>query len=240
MPRIIVLGTGTGVGKTYVTVALARALAAAAPGGAIVAAKPIETGIRRTRLGAPPRGSDAAALEGASTGIALRPHPFYAFREPISPHLAARNEHRQISLSRLRRWSEAANRIGTTLHHMHWIIWETAGGAFSPLGPAVTNVDLATALGPAIWLLVAPDSLGVLHDLRATMLALAATARAPDYLVLSAARKPDAATGRNASELRRLGLPRPIAVVSRTSTPEQALAPLVRALLRRAAAEPRR
>ena len=47
-------------------------------------------------------------------------------------------------------------------------------------------------------------------------------------------------SGRNASELRRLGLPRPIAVVSRTSTPEQALAPLVRALLRRAAAEPRR
>jgi hypothetical protein len=53
---------------------------------------------------------------------------------------------------------------------------------------------------------VAPDALGVLHDVRASLEAARARGRAPDELVLSAARPADQSTGTNGDELVRLGL----------------------------------
>src|SRR6202000_2887278 len=91
----------------------------------------------------------------------------------------------------------------------HWVIIETAGGVFSPLSPAKTNFDLALALEPALWVLVAADSLGVLHDVSATLQAMRARKRAPDHVILSGAREPDASTGPNAAELQALGIATP-------------------------------
>jgi dethiobiotin synthetase len=88
---------------------------------------------------------------------------------------------------------------------------ELAGGAFSPLGLGVTNVSLAQALEPALWLLVAPDALGVLHDVTATLRALP---RAPDALVLSGSRAPDQSTGSNARELASLAIAQVMEVVA--------------------------
>jgi dethiobiotin synthetase len=227
MRRIVVLGTGTNVGKTHVATRLVRALCTALPGQDVVGIKPVETGVRR-RGGrdAPPAGTDAAALEHVSRGTPLRPHPIAAFVDPVSAHLAARRERQTISVSHI------ANEValhGATLRG--WQVIETAGAVFSPLTARKTNLDLAEALEPAIWILVAPDALGVLHDVRATLVAMQASARAPDYLVLSEAREPDASVGTNGAELARVGLPKPVAVVARDAD-DTALAPLVRALLR--------
>ena len=104
---------------------------------------------------------------------------------------------------------------------------ETAGGVFSPLSDDSTNFDLALALSPAIWLLVAPDALGVLHELTATLRALGAAGRRPDHVVLSAARGVDASTGTNADELRRLGVADPAAVLRQGSDDAEALVPLL-------------
>jgi hypothetical protein len=98
-----------------------------------------------------------------------------------------------------------------------WSLVETAGGVFSPLNPTATNLSLAVALEPAIWIVVAPDALGVLHDLTATLTAMRANARMPEFVVLSAAREPDASTGTNADELARLGIATPVAVLGRES-----------------------
>ena len=87
---------------------------------------------------------------------------------------------------------------------------ESAGGLFSPLAQDLTNFDLARALDPAAWLLVASDSLGVLHDLTATLRAARSLGREPDAIALCHARPPDASTGTNADEVARLGIgPRP-------------------------------
>jgi dethiobiotin synthetase len=227
MHRIVVLGTGTDVGKTHITTRLVRALCAALPGQDVVGIKPVETGVRqRPKSGAPPSGTDAHALELVSRGTPLRPHPFAAFADPVSAHLAARRERRSVSIRAI------VN--GMTLHGATlrgWQVVETAGAVFSPLTSRATNLDLASALEPAIWILVAPDALGVLHDVRATLLAMRATAREPDYLVLSAARAADASVGTNGAELARVGLPKPVAIVARGAG-DAALAPLVRALLR--------
>jgi dethiobiotin synthetase len=218
MERIVVLGTGTGVGKTYVGAALARALREA--GSSVQALKPIETGFEPQPSGEPLAGTDAFTLERAASilGRPTRPHPLYAFREPISPHLAARRCGRIISVPEIRDWANSALRDNASLATIQ--ILETAGGVFSPLSAEATNADLAAALGPARLLLVAPDRLGVLHDLRATLTALTTRAQTPDWLVLSTPDMPDASTGTNAGEIEALGMPAPVAICPRGAPPD--------------------
>jgi dethiobiotin synthetase len=225
--RVVILGTGTGVGKTYFTAALARSLATEMP-GSVLALKPVETGVARDRSGAPARASDAHRLEAATPGAPRRrPHPLYAFKEPLSPHLAARREGRRVSLNRVAQWAIR----DSALHDVPCIsLIETAGGAFSPVTARATNFDLALRLEPAVWILVGTDALGTLHDVRATLLAMEKSGRAPNHLVLSAARTPDPSTGSNAAELARVGLPRPIAVLDRNDPGGHSLRSLVRAL----------
>lgn len=250
--RIIVLGTGTGVGKTHVACALAHAWAAAGA-GTVWGCKPIESG-----LGAEPGGrSDAERLleaslfhvkqggagqRAAGTGIeaatplsppadasipaGLRTPP-YAFAPPISPHLAARRDGVRIDFSVVRRWADRIQGSGRT-------VIETAGGLCSPLGPGTRNIDLARALAPAVWVIVASDRLGVLHDVAAAAAVLSALApRPPTALVLSTPAPLDASTGTNAIELATLGLAEPAAVFPRDSPFSDVSRAAARALLAR-------
>jgi dethiobiotin synthetase len=186
--RVVILGTGTDVGKTYVTACLARALSAS---HRVLALKPIESGVELGELG--DAGSIAAAARHAPR---LSP---WRLRRPVSPHLAAREQGLTLALDDVSRW--VADQERGTPHD--WCVVETAGGAFSPLAPGVTNADLAEALRPALWVLVAPDRLGVLHDVTATLRALP---RAPDTVLLSGSRPTDPSSGTNAEELTRLGI----------------------------------
>lgn len=186
--RVVMLGTGTDVGKTYVTASLARSLRAHAR---VLALKPIESGVEAGGLG------DAGAIAEAA-GHAARLSP-WRLRRPVSPHLAAREQGVSLQLAEVASWVQAEEREARP----DLLLVETAGGAFSPLGRGQTNVDLALALEPALWVLVAPDSLGVLHDVTATLRALP---RAPDAVLLSGARPADQSTGSNADELRRLDI----------------------------------
>jgi dethiobiotin synthetase len=193
--RIVVLGTGTNVGKTYVTACLARGLR---EHGSVLALKPIESGVPAGVSG------DAGTIADAAGHAASLSS--WRFARPVSPHLAAREQGAAIDIARVASWvaeQEAKARAQVS-------IVETAGGAFSPLGVGVTNVELARALEPAVWLLVAPDALGVLHDVAATLRALP---RAPDAVLLSMARLPDESTGTNAAELSGLGISEVLEVV---------------------------
>jgi dethiobiotin synthetase len=205
--RIIVLGTGTGVGKTWITIALAHALRRL--GVSVVALKPVETGVGSDSAS---EASDASLLASASSR-APAPAPF-TFRDPVSPHLAARRVGRSIDVSTIREYvvqheNEATSSVTS------FVLVESAGACLSPLGPGLTNTDLAIALEPAIWILVAPDSLGVLHDVSATLAALTSRKRLPDHVVLSTARASDASTGTNGAELRELGIVTPSAIAPR-------------------------
>jgi dethiobiotin synthetase len=240
--RIVVLGTGTGVGKTWLTRSLAEALHR--EGADVVALKPIETGVATPVSPAPndPRStirsvdpasrndrSDWALLAGAST-IRVLPPPF-TFEDPVSPHLAARRAGRPIEIAKVAEYVIAHERAVTS-HVTSFSLVESAGGCLSPLAVGVANVDLAFALEPATWILVAPDALGVLHDVSATLGVLAARRRLPDHLVLSAAREPDASTGTNAAELHALGIVTPSLTIPRGDT--RALDAFAKALVARA------
>ena len=198
--RVVILGTGTDVGKTYVTACLARGLRELAP---VLALKPIESGVEKGRSG------DAGLIaEAAGHAPVLSP---WRFARGVSPHLAAREAGVAIDVAQVASWvGEEERRAGSPT-----TLVELAGGAFSPLADGVGNVDLALALQPALWLLVAPDALGVLHDVVAT---LRASPRAPDAVVLSAARVEDQSSGSNAAELTRLGIVQVLEVVKRGET----------------------
>jgi dethiobiotin synthetase len=216
MRRIVVLGTGTAVGKTVVAAHLVRGLRARSPRAHVLGLKPVETGW----VEAGP--SDAAALASASESVVRLLH---ALRDPVSPHLAARRVGLRIEVRAIVDW---VNQIALSISS-DMVVLETAGGALSPLSETETNLDLARALEPADLVLVAPDSLGVLHDMAATVAAMRALHRAPDHVVLSRSRPADASTGSNAAELERLGLGAPRAVLG--AEPALEVEPLIEALL---------
>lgn len=187
--RIVLVGTGTDVGKTHVACALLAALRAR--GARCRGYKPIATGVA---VGAR---CDDAERHALAAGVAYAA-PTYAFVPPVSPHLAAREAGRAIDLGVLaRRAAELEDGA---------LVVETAGGLFSPLDERSTNADLVRALAPARVVLVAPDRIGVLHDVGATARAARAEGLDAMEVVLSAPAAPDASTGTNAAELARLGV----------------------------------
>ena len=210
MRTIVVLGTGTDVGKTYTAEKLATFLTNQFP-HPVLAVKPIESGVHSSSR------TDAERLAAVSRPVCVPAHA-YAFEPPISPHLAARRVGVEIRPDEVVRWlTDVSQRHATTesQHGTKWTIVETAGGVFSPISETKTNFDLACALEPSCWVLVASDGLGVLHNVRSTLLAMASIGRSPDIVLLNASPSRDGSTGTNREELERLGWARVSASIGR-------------------------
>ncbi|HEX3343654.1 MAG TPA: AAA family ATPase, partial [Polyangiaceae bacterium] len=118
-----------------------------------------------------------------------------ALKAPISPHRAARLEGVTLPLDDLARGVRAA------LATADVVLVELPGGLFTPLAPGTLNADFAADLRPDDVLLVAPDRLGVLHDVLAATRAAAAAGLRLRGVVLVAPAAPDASTGANAADL---------------------------------------
>lgn len=146
--RLFVSGTGTGVGKTVVTTALAAALRAR--GEAVVALKPIETGCA-------PEPLDALAL-AAACGRPELAHlsGSYRARAPLAPFAATLAGEPALA------WDALVGAVRPHLGAPHVLV-EGAGGLLVPLDPTRTIAELAAALELPL-LLVARDALGVLSD----------------------------------------------------------------------------
>jgi dethiobiotin synthase len=190
MQIVAIAGTGTAVGKTYVTAELRRGLE---PRVHVVALKPIESGYER----------DASdALQIASAGRQIE--PLYRLEHAVSPHLAARLAGVSIDITSVLPWVRAnvTLQLGEPASADALVLIETAGGLLTPLtDDGTSNLDLIERLGPCRWLLVAPNRLGVIHDVRA---ALAAAPRRPPMAVVLAGTQSDASSASNAAELSRL------------------------------------
>ncbi|MCU0653912.1 MAG: dethiobiotin synthase [Polyangiaceae bacterium] len=185
---VVVAGTGTDVGKTFVTSALLAELRA--QGAPASAWKPVASGVL------PGQPSPDSAAHAEALGAPVEP-PLHCFQPPLSPHLAARRAGVHLTVAAIVARARAlAERPG-------WLFVETAGGLFSPLNGTETNADLARALG-GLLLLVAPDRLGVLHDVLATTRAAAPMGVHADTIALSCPEVPDDSTGTNGEELGRL------------------------------------
>ena len=147
-----VLGTGTGVGKTYVAGRIARAWAERDP---VVYRKPFQTGV----ADAEDPEADAPQIRGpgitVETGLVLR--------APLSPLAAAQAEGRVLDLDALAAWTlrPAAGRL----------LLEPAGGVMVPLAPGRHFLAWASEFRvPAV--VVAPGGLGTLNHALLTCEAL--------------------------------------------------------------------
>ena len=155
----IISGTGTGVGKTIVTAALAAL--AAADGQRVAVVKPVQTGIdtgEETDLDAVRR------LSGVSDV-----HELARFPDPLSPEAAART----AGLPALD-MSAAARYIGELAAARQRVLVEGAGGLLVRYDPSGhTIADLARLLDAPV-LVVTGAGLGTLNHTALTLEALAA------------------------------------------------------------------
>ncbi len=219
---VIVAGTGTAIGKTHFAEALIRAWRRNAR---VVGLKPVESGVTDGIE------TDAARLRSVSS---FHVKQFgYALAAPLSPHLAARDEGLEIQIDGIR------SNVEEIRQQVDGVVVELAGGLFTPVTEARCNADLAAALTPEWLLLVAPDSLGVLHSVIATIRAALATSLRVDGIVLVSPVQTDSSTGRNANEIRRsAGIP-VLLVLPRASSAELSELPALRDFAKTIDLEPR-
>jgi dethiobiotin synthetase len=170
-PGLFITGTNTGVGKTAVTAAMLRRLAAS--NVRTVGLKPIASGSQRAGPDAPLRNPDALELQAAAT-VALpydQVNP-YCFEPAIAPHIAAAEAGQPVTLEALVRWYRRVT-TGADL-----ALVEGAGGWRVPLHPEGFLSDLPETLGMGV-ILVVGTTLGCLNHARLTAEAIHAGGRCP-------------------------------------------------------------
>jgi len=211
--RLFITATGTGVGKTFVTRGLARALAAR--GTPVAALKPLETGCIDGHA------EDASALARAARRPALANAPgFYRATIPAAPYAASLGGDPAVPPTH-----DLVRAIHDASADATHILVEGAGGLLVPLDANRTTADLIRALDiPA--LVVAPDILGVLSHVL-TLTHAAHTLNIPlAGIVLSQHGPGDASRATNARILAER-LPVPIFVLPACPDDDDALAEAV-------------
>ncbi|HAV62322.1 MAG TPA: dethiobiotin synthase [Verrucomicrobiales bacterium] len=181
---VFITGTGTGVGKTVLTVALTRHLRT--QGVRVLAVKPFCSGGR----------DDAHQLAEAQhhevTLDAINP---WHFRAALTPLLAARLERRIVERAEVVKWLKARQ------WECDVLLIEGAGGLLSPLGEGFDAGDLIQELH-AEPVVVCPNELGAIHQVRATFSSLPDGSALRALAVLRATGNHDAAGRTNADMLR--------------------------------------
>ncbi|MGW8063046.1 dethiobiotin synthase [Streptomyces ziwulingensis] len=153
MPVLVITGTGTEVGKTVVTAAVAAAALAA--GRSVAVLKAAQTGVRPDEPG---DAQEVARLAGAVTAAEVARYP-----EPLAPGTAARRAGR--APVRPQEVAEAAGKLATE-HDL--VLVEGAGGLLVRFDAAGgTLADAAGLLGAPV-LLVASAGLGTLNTTELT------------------------------------------------------------------------
>jgi len=165
---VLVAGTGTGVGKTWVAARVAAGLRAA--GLRVAARKPAQS----FGPGDDPAGTDAAVL-GAATGEppgrVCPPHRWYevAMAPPMAAAALGRPAVTAALLVAELTWDPGTD-VGLV---------ETAGGVRSPQADDADVVDLVRLLRPDLVLLVGDAGLGTINGVRLGLEALSTEGTAP-------------------------------------------------------------
>lgn len=173
---VVVLGTATGVGKTWVTAALVRALREI--GVQAVARKPVQSYAPED---ATATDAHALAVHEAAEEV-CPPHRWYeaAMAPPMAADALGRPPFTVADLVGELRWPPATQ-VGLV---------ETVGGPRSPVAADGDSLDLAAALDPDLLVLVADAGLGAVNAVRLSVEA-ATTVGTPIVVLLNRYREAD-------------------------------------------------
>jgi dethiobiotin synthetase len=195
---VVVTGTGTGVGKTVVTAALATSYSAHDLDVAVV--KPVQTGL----LGGEPGGDvdEIAALSGT-----YDIHEFVRLEDPLAPDSAARL--REVAIPTV---AELAERVAAV--HGDVVLVEGTGGVLVRLdreGGTIIDLilDLRASGADVDVLVVTSPDLGTLNHTELTVEALRHRGIEPNGLIIGSwPNEPDLAQRCNREDLPRVtGVP---------------------------------
>ncbi|HEY0576378.1 MAG TPA: dethiobiotin synthase [Pseudonocardia sp.] len=189
MSVLVVTGTGTGVGKTVVTAALA-ALGVAA-GRRVAVLKPAQTGVGPDECGDL---GEVRRLVGDSDRLSC--HELARYPEPLAPATAAARAGRAPVSA-----AEAADAAAKLAAEHDLVLVEGAGGLLVRFTAEDTLADVAAALAAPV-LVVATAGLGTLNHTALTTEALAARGlRSPGVVIGSWPAQPDLAAECNLADL---------------------------------------
>jgi dethiobiotin synthetase len=215
MSALLVTGTDTGVGKTYVACALAAALRAV--GQSVAVLKPVETGVTDVP-------EDALALRTA----AVDPAPLddicpLRLRAPLAPSIAATAEGRTVDVDALVALIARRRRAADVL------LVEGAGGLLVPLAGRTTWLDLARQCALPL-LIVGANRLGTInHCALTSSVARAAGVAVLGFVLSQPTAETDASAESNAAAIAALTGLRCVAVLAHGARAE-ALADFARDL----------
>ncbi len=213
MSAFFVTGSGTEIGKTFVTTALIHSLRRR--GRPVAALKPVASGFDPAH----PEDSDPAALlaalgEPVSTQTLDRIAP-WRFRAPLSPDMAAMRENRSIDFAKLVEHSQAA--IVTT---PGTLLIEGVGGVMVPLDERHTVLDLIAALRlPAI--VVSGSYLGAISHALTALDALHSRSLAIAALVVNETPQSSVALDETAATIARFASSAPVITLARLAHADQ-------------------
>jgi dethiobiotin synthetase len=157
---ILVTGTDTGAGKTYVSCLLGRAMRE--KGFSVRPLKPVESGCRPGADGAPFPEDASFLREAFAPELPLSAVCLYPLAAPLSPHLAAGAEGVAIDADRIR------SAIAGAAESSDLVLVEGAGGITVDICAGYSFADLAKDARLPV-LVVAQNRLGTLNHLCLTL-----------------------------------------------------------------------
>ncbi len=196
MSSYFVTGIGTGVGKSFVTAALAYQYRRA--GKQVKALKPIVSGYdpmsparcdTRILLSACDLPADEAHIDAISP---------WRFNAPVSPHLAAQAENRQIVLE------EVVGFCQREMQAAEMMLIEGVGGLLVPLNRQAMVIDWIMALDIPV-ILVAGSYLGAINHTLLTLHAMTMAMIDPAVIIVSQSACDDAGLAETAEAIRNYG-----------------------------------
>lgn len=198
---LVVSGTGTDVGKTIVTAAIAAN--AMRDGRSVAVVKPGQTGV------GPDEPGDLASVRSLTASVRdavglLSLHEFVRYPDPLAPATAARTSGRSALLL-----TEAVNAVKALMALDDLVIVEGAGGLLVRYSddPVWTIADLARELHAPV-VVVVHAALGTLHHTASTLEALSSRSLEAAGLVIGSwPDVPGLAERSNLVDLPKLGAP---------------------------------
>ena len=206
MAAVFVTGTGTDVGKTFVTAALIQHLRAT--GRPVDAFKPVVSGFDPAQVAGSDPGVLLAALGRTATAEEFDRIAPWRFAAPLSPDLAAQAEARSIDFKALVEFSRwVAYGRGT-------ILIEGVGGIMVPLDQNHTVLDWISALRIPV-LLVAGSYLGSISHALTALHVLAQRNLDIAGVVVSESPTPGATLADTTATIARFAIPVPVIALPR-------------------------